>query len=249
MDKLSEDIIDILKSYSNADNLKGMVRFGINPHNALGVSIPLIRSVKAELRKEYKENPEILHTLAHALWYSDIHEAKILAGFIDVPDLVTEKQMDAWVKDFDSWDVCDQVCGNLFDKTPYAFKKAVVWSQRPEEFVKRAGFVLMATLALHDKHAPDAEYLQFFPLLEKGASDERNFVKKAVNWALRQIGKRNKTLNKEVLIICEQIARQNSKSAKWITADALRELQNEKILANLHNKKVTLPIPKKLKKW
>lgn len=244
---LLDDILDLLKSNANVENVKGMARFGINPENTLGISIPLLRNIKTEILRDYKNQPVVLHTLANDLWLSAIHEARILAAFIDVAGEVTEEQMEAWVKDFDSWDVCDQACGNLFDKTPFAFKKAIEWSARPEEFVKRAGFVLMATLSVHDKHAKDTAFLQFFPLMEREANDERNFVKKAVNWAIRQIGKRNKTLNTAAVELCKKIEKQNSKSAGWIAKNALLELQNEKILKNVHAKKISLPLIKKMK--
>ena len=198
-----------------------MERFGINPKNTLGVSIPIIRKMGKEIEKN--------HYLAQQLWSSGIHEARILAGLIDDSKLVNEEQMENWVKDFDSWDICDQVCSNLFDKTPYAYKKALEWSKRKEEFVKRAGFVLMACLAVHDKKAKDTELLKFLPIIKKEATDERNFVRKAVNWALRQIGKRNKNLQKEAIRTAKEILNIESKSAKWIASDAIRELESKKI--------------------
>lgn len=212
-----KEVVKQLKKLSNPKNILGMARFGINPKNTLGVSIPDLRN----LAKKIGHN----HLLAQQLWQSQIHEAKILAGFIDDPKLVTEKQLETWVKDFDSWDVCDQVCSNLFDKTDFAWKKAVEWSNRKEEFVKRAGFVLMACLSVHDKKTKDSEFIKFLPIIKREATDERNFVKKAVNWALRQIGKRNKFLNKEAIKAADEIQKLDSKSAKWIAGDALRELK------------------------
>jgi len=217
----TDKIIKELKSYSNPKNVEGMERFGINPKNTLGVSIPIIRKMGKEIEKN--------HYLAQQLWSSGIHEARILAGLIDDSKLVNEEQMENWVKDFDSWDICDQVCSNLFDKTPYAYKKALEWSKRKEEFVKRAGFVLMACLAVHDKKAKDTELLKFLPIIKKEATDERNFVRKAVNWALRQIGKRNKNLQKEAIRTAKEILNIESKSAKWIASDAIRELESKKI--------------------
>lgn len=218
--KESEEIIKELKSMSNAENVKGMARFGINPENTLGVSIPALRAIA----KKHKKN----HALALELWKSGIHEAKVLAGFIGDPAQLTEKQMEIWVKDFDSWDVCDQVCMCLFDKTPFAYRKVDDWSKRKEEFVKRAAFALMAVLAVHDKKAGDEKFLKFLPVIKREAVDERNFVKKAVNWALRQIGKRNKKLNKAAIKCAKEILKIDSKAAKWVANDALRELLGKK---------------------
>ncbi len=183
----SQNILKRLKSLSNPKAVEGMARFGINPKHTYGVSIPKLRALAKEIGKN--------HLLARQLRSSRIHEARILAGMIDEPARVTEAQMERWVKDFDSWDVCDQVCSNLFDRTPFAYKKAVEWSARDEEFVKRAGFVLMAALSVHDKKAHDDDFVKFLPIIKREAIDDRNFVKKAANWALRQIGKRNKRLN------------------------------------------------------
>ncbi|MGH2575870.1 MAG: DNA alkylation repair protein [Ignavibacteria bacterium] len=164
-----------------------MGRFGINTEKAYGISMPNIRKVA----RKYRHN----HELALSLWETGIHEARIAAALMDDPKKVTQTQMEKWVKDFNSWDLCDQCCGNLFDRTPYAHKKAVEWCKKEKEFVKRAGFALMAWLAVHDKKADNKKLSSFFPLIEKGSDDDRNFVKKAVNWALRQIGKRNSVLN------------------------------------------------------
>lgn len=194
-----------------------MAKFGINPKNTLGVNIPVLRKLAKKIGKD--------HELAEELWRSEIHEARLLAGFIDDYKLVTEKQMERWVSNFDSWDICDQVCSNLFDKTPFAYTKINEWVKDKREFVKRAGYVLMATLAVHDKKADDKKFIQFFPLIRKGAIDERNFVKKAVNWALRQIGKRNKTLLPLAIECAKEIEEIEAKSARWIAKDALRELR------------------------
>lgn len=210
------EIIARLRKLSNTEAVAGMARFGINPHQTLGVSVCILRAMAKELGKDHK--------LAQQLWDSKIHEARILAGFIDEPDKVTSTQMEEWAGDFDSWDVCDQVCGNLFDRTSFAYAKALAWSKRKEEFVKRAGFVLMAVLSVHDKQAVDAEFEQFFSLIKNEATDERNFVKKAVNWALRQIGKRNINLNKKAIKTAREIEKIDSRSARWIAKDAIREL-------------------------
>jgi len=220
-----EDIIKKLENEANPINVAGMARFGINPDKTLGVSIPFLRKLAKEIRKN--------HDLAKELWLSGIHEARILAGLIDDPDRVTEKQMDQWVEDFDSWDVCDLVCSNLFDKTRFAYKKAFEWTTRDDEFVKRAGFVMMAALSVHDKKASDREFEKFLPMIVREAKDERNYVKKAVNWALRQIGKRNRALNRKAIQTAEKIRRIDSKSARWIAADALRELKSDAVQRRL----------------
>ncbi len=214
-----------LKSLRDPEAVAGMARFGINPDNTLGVSIPAIRKMAKEIGKN--------HALAQEFWSSGIHEARILAGLVDDPGEVTEEQMERWAADIDSWDVCDQVCSNLFDKTRFAYQKAHEWSGREEEFVKRAGFVLMAALSVHDKKAGDEKFLDFLPLIKREAQDERNFVKKAVNWALRQIGKRNLDLNRAAILTANDILKIDSKTAKWVASDALRELTGEKIQKKL----------------
>lgn len=222
-----EQIIDRLRALANPEAVVGMARFGINPNNTLGVSIPALRAIAKEIGKD--------HALAQQLWASGIHEARILAGFIDVPSMVSEEQMEHWVVGFDSWDVCDQCCSSLFDKTPFAYTKAVEWSERSEEFVRRAGFALMAALAWHDKRAADDRFTPFFPALVRGATDERNFVKKAVNWALRQMGKRNTNLNRLAIETAREIQRIDSRAARWIASDALRELTSEQVQKRLGN--------------
>lgn len=207
-----------LKALSDPRAVAGMARFGINPNNTLGISIPNLRKLAKEIGVD--------HRLAQKLWASGLHEARILASMVDDPRLVTERQLARWVKDFDSWDVCDQVCMNLFAKTAFAYPKAVEWSTRREEFVRRAGFALMACLAWQDKHAADAKLEKFLPLIERAAADERNFVKKAVNWALRQIGKRNPYLKRKALRTAKAIQKMDARSARWIAADALRELRS-----------------------
>ena len=219
------EILDRLKALSDPKAVEGMARFGINPENTYGVSIPNLRKIAKELGTD--------HQLAQELWSSGVHEAKILASMIDDPEEVTEVQMERWVKGFDSWDVCDQCCSNLFDKTALAYQKAIEWSAREEEFVKRAGFVLMATLAVHDKKAEDRAFLQFLPVIKRESTDARNFVKKAVNWALRQIGKRNIVLNAKAIETAKEIRELETRSAQWIAADALRELTSEKIQTRL----------------
>ena len=214
-------VLKKLRSLSEPAAVKGMARFGINTKNAYGVSVPNLRKIAREIGTD--------HTLAQQLWASRIHEARILASMIDDPKEVREEQMEEWVRDFDSWDVCDQCCGNLFDKTEFVFQKAVEWSKKDEEFVKRAGFVLMAAFAVHDKEANDKEFVKFLPIIKREATDERNFVKKAVNWALRQIGKRNLNLNRMAIKAAKEIQQLDTRAAKWIASDALHELTSETI--------------------
>ena len=220
-----EEILRRLKSMENREATSGMARFGINTENAYGVSVPKLRAMAKEIGRD--------HALAAELWASGIHEAMMLACFIDDPGVVDGDQMEAWVRDFDSWDICDQCCSNLFDRTGLALQKAVEWTGREEEFVKRAGFVLMAALAVHDKKAGDGTFQEFLPLIVREADDSRNYVKKAVNWALRQIGKRNARLNEAAIKTALAIREMDSSSARWIAADALRELKSEQVQKRL----------------
>ena len=222
---MTNDFLDKLKALSDPKAVEGMARFGINPENTYGVSIPNLRKIARETGKN--------HALAQELWASGIHEARIIASMIDDPKMATEEQLESWVKDFDSWDVCDQCCMNLFKKTGFAYRKAVEWSERDEEFIKRAGFVLMACLAVSDKKADDKQFEPFFPLVKREAGDNRNFVKKAVNWALRQIGKRNLNLNRRAIETAEEIQSMDSRSAKWIASDAIRELTRRAVQEKL----------------
>jgi len=226
-----KEIMTKLESLENKKNRDGMARYGINTQKAYGISIYTLRPMAKEIGKNHK--------LAQQLWVSGIHEARLLAGFIDEPEKVTETQMEKWVNDFDSWDLCDQVCSSLFDKTQNAHQKAVEWSSRKEEFVKRAGFALMAALSVHDKKAGDREFEKMLPIIARESTDERNFVKKAVNWALRQIGKRNPRLNGKAVETAKEIAEKDSRSARWIAKDALRELTGDKVQKRLKKKRTT----------
>ena len=221
----TKEILKILKSKANSKNVEGMAKFGRTSTNRLGISVP-------DMRKIAKQNGND-HAVAMELWESGIPEAQIVAALIAEPDKLTEKQMENWVKDFNSWDVCDQVCMNLFDKTPLAWKKIYDWSEREEEFVKRAAFSLIACIAWHDKSISDEKLIELFPLIKREATDERNFVKKAVNWALRHIGKKNKTLYKAAINLAKEIKQIDSKSARWIASDAIRELESEKVQQRL----------------
>jgi 3-methyladenine DNA glycosylase AlkD len=221
-------ILADLRSMGNKQDVEGMKRFGIQADRAFGIRTPQLRKYAKRLGKD--------HELANELWQTGIHEARHLAAMIDEPKKVTEDQMETWASDFNSWDICDGACNNLFVKTPFAWTKAVEWTTRDEEFVKRAGFVLMAVLSVHGKKDKDDQFRQFFPLIEREAQDNRNFVRKAVNWALRAIGKRNPSLNEKAISRAERIYEQGSKSARWIASDALRELRSEKVQTRLAKK-------------
>ncbi len=222
-----------LKAMGSEKNRAGMARYGINVERAFGVSIYELRRIAQRIGTD--------HALALALWATGNHEARLLACFVDDPAAVTSKQLEAWARDFDSWDLCDQATTSLFDRTRHAWTQAVEWAARREEWVKRGGFSLMAGLAVHDKAARDQAFLDLLPLIERGAFDDRNFVKKAVNWALRNVGKRNPALRAEAIACAERIrdaANERAggprggdpatRSARWVAADALRELQADK---------------------
>jgi 3-methyladenine DNA glycosylase AlkD len=214
-----DEIIELLKEKSNPAHLAGMKRFGIQNDRALGIPLPELRKIA----KAIKINQE----LSLALWKTNFHEARILASMIGDPAKVTPEQFDVWAGGFNSWDVCDQVCGNLFDRVPFAIEKAFACSLSQQEFIKRAGFVLMAEYAVHQKKAPDEVFIAFFPVMEREACDNRNFVKKAVNWALRQIGKRNENLRRKAIECAERMLTNDCKSARWIASDAIRELSRK----------------------
>ena len=216
-----DEIIEKLEKLSKPEEVEGMKRFGINPKNTYGIRMPILKKIA----KDYKNN----HELAIDLWKIDTRETRIIASLVDVPKMVSSKQMDKWANEFSYWEICDQCCINLFRKTDYAYDKIHEWSKNEKEFVKRAGFALIATLAVHDKKQDDKIFIDLLKLTKREATDERNFVKKAVNWALRQIGKRNNNLNKEAIAIAKKIHKIDSKSARWIAKDALRELTSEKV--------------------
>jgi 3-methyladenine DNA glycosylase AlkD len=220
-----EEVVERLRSLGDPKAVAGAARFGIRVSNILGVSAPNLRKLAKDIGQD--------HALAGRLWKTGIHDARGLAALVDDPAKVTPQQMERWAGDFDSWAVCDAACCCLFDKTPHAWDKAIEWTGREPEYVKRAGFVLMAALAIHDKKAPDERFEAFLPFLVEHATDERNFVKKAVNWALRQIGKRNARLNKLAIRIARDIRRIDSRAARWIASDALRELASDRVQARL----------------
>ena len=220
--------LEELRALGERRNVQGMARFGIRAKIVYGVAKPKMDALARRIGKD--------HQLALELWASGVHDARILAGLIDLPRKVSSAQMEGWVRDFDNWDVCDGTCCHLFVFAASAWKKAIAWSRRDHEFVKRAGFALMAYLAYRDKQATDAQFRRLLPLIERAAYDNRNFVRKAVNWALRNIGKRNLRLNREATRAAARIRRQGSPAARWIAADALRELQGAAVQARLRRK-------------
>lgn len=227
-----EDVLKKLKATAKPDQVEGMARYGIAADWRLGVSVPDMRKIAKETGKD--------HNLALKLWKTGIPEARIVAALVGDPEKLTEKQMEDWVKDINSWDVCDQVCMNLFEKTPLCWKKIIDWSDRKEEFVKRTAFALLACLAWHDKETGDEKFIGFLPVIKREATDERNFVKKAVNWALRNIGKRNINLNRIAIKTAREIQLVDSKTARWIASGAIRELESEAVQRRLR-KQIAVP--------
>ena len=222
-----DEIMKRLRGLADPASVAGMAGYGI-VGQVLGVKIPQMRRLAKEIGRD--------HDLAAQLWAEGFRETRIVASMIDEPKALTEEQMEEWAAGFDSWEVCDQVVMNLFEKHPLAWTKAVEWSGRKEEFVKRAGFVLMARLAVSDKKAADEKFWPFFELIEREADDGRNYVKKAVNWALRQMGKRNQSLNARAVQAASGLTGRESASARWIASDALRDLESEAVRARLKSK-------------
>jgi 3-methyladenine DNA glycosylase AlkD len=225
MNAETSGVVDELRALADPARLPGMARVGINVERAIGVSMPNVRKLGRRLHPE--------HRLALDLWGTGIHEARILASVVDDPGEVTREQMETWAVDFDSWDLCDQVIGNLFDRTSFASLAARAWAERDEEFVKRAGFTLIATRAVHDRTSPDRTFTAWFPTIRRGAADDRNYVRKAVSWSLRQIGKRNRALNAAAIAEAEALAVSTMPSRRWVGRDALRELRREEIQRRL----------------
>jgi 3-methyladenine DNA glycosylase AlkD len=219
------EVLAELRAMADPSNLKGQARFGIDVSNSLGISMTSLRPLARRIGKD--------HALAIALWDSGIREARILATLVDDPVQVTEEQMEAWAAEFRSWEVVDAACCNLFDRTPFRYSKAVEWAAREEEFVKRAAFSLIAGIAVHDKTAPDDELVALLPVIQRESCDRRNFVRKAVNWALRQIGKRSLELNRAAIEAGEAIAAMDCKGARWVASDALKELRSPQIQQRL----------------
>jgi 3-methyladenine DNA glycosylase AlkD len=222
-----EEVLEKLHSLAKPENLEGMARFGITGDRRLGISMPDLRKLGRSIGKD--------HEMALRLWAAGIQDAMILAALVDDPLQVTEEQADSWVMDIHSWDVCDQLCLNLFDRIPFADKKIWEWSEREEEFVRRTAFAMIACIAWHNKKAPDKEMIKYFTVIKKGATDDRNYVKKAVSWALRNIGKRNLDLNQEAVGLARQIKEIDSKAARWIASDVIRELESEAVQERLRS--------------
>jgi 3-methyladenine DNA glycosylase AlkD len=224
-----EEVLERLKARAKSDRLEGMARYGIAVNRRFGVKVPEMRGIARETGPG--------HQLALNLWKTGIAEARIVASMIDIPEEVTDEQMEEWVQGLDSWDVCDQVCMNLFRKTPLAWKKAMEWSKREEEFVRRAAFALIACLAWYDREAADEEFIGLIPAIKGGATDGRNYVKKAVSWALKNIGKRNLSLNCVAIKAAEEIQEIDARSARWIASDVVRDLTRESVQKRLREKK------------
>jgi len=214
-----------LRERADPDKVAGMAACGISREGTLGVSVRDLRRMARPLRPD--------HRLALELWETGVHEARLMAVFVDDPAAVTERQMECWATEFDSWDVCDQACTSLFDVSPYGWRKAVEWAGREEEFVKRGGFALMAGLAVHDRWAEDARFLELLPVIVREADDGRDYVKKAVSWALRSIGKRGAALNAAAIGAAEEVEGRESRAAGWVARDVLRELRSEKVRRRL----------------
>lgn len=219
------DVLAELRALGSEKNRAGMARYGINTERAYGVSMEAARPLARKYRRQ--------HALAAELWASGVHEARILAALIDDPKLVTPKQMDAWAADFNSWDLCDQTCMKLFAVTPHAVTKIEKWAKDKREFVRRAAFATIAGYAVHAKKAPNAEFAAFLPIIEAHATDPRNFVRKAVNWALRTIGKRSVALYAPALKLARKLAASDDKTARWIGKDAVRELTDPAQIARI----------------
>lgn len=223
-----DDVLKQLKAMAVPDNLTGMARYGIDVENRFGVSVPEIRKLAKKIGKN--------HDLALYLWKTGISDAMILASLLAEPEKMTDEQMEEWVSDFNSWDVCDQVCNNLFNRHPLVWKKILDWSGRDEVFVKRAAFALLSSLAVHDKEDSDEKFIYFLQVIKREAIDDRNFVKKAVNWALRNIGKRNFNLNRAAINIAHEIQQNDCKASSWIASNALRELESDAVQKRLAQK-------------
>ncbi len=214
-----DEVMSRLRTHALPGQLEDMARYGLGGEGRLGVRVPALRQIAKEMGRD--------QALSLALWQTGIPEAMILAAMVGVPEAVSEAQMEAWVVDFQSWDVCDQVCMNLFEKTPLAWTKIRDWSAREEEYVRRAAYALLACLAWHDKRAPDQAFIELLPVIHAGATDGRNYVKKAVSWALRNIGKRNPALHAQALAAAEELRQLNAPAARWIASDVVRDLGSE----------------------
>jgi 3-methyladenine DNA glycosylase AlkD len=229
------EVLADLRAVADPSQLAEMSRrYAIRPANPLGgIRMPTLRAMAKRIGRD--------HRLALDLWATGVHEARLLATMVADPRDVTPEEMESWVLDLDSWDICDQACGNLWDRTPWAFDKMRAWSGRSEEFVKRAAFALMAGAALHRKDEPDQAFLALLPVIEREAGDPRNFVRKGVNWALRGIGKRNRALNAAAILTARRIQAGDSRSARWVGTDALRELTGDGVQRRLRPRDLLSP--------
>jgi 3-methyladenine DNA glycosylase AlkD len=216
-----KEILAEMRTLANPAARESMARFGIQAENVIGLSVPQIRLIA---RRTSRSQP-----VAEQLWDTGIHDARILASLVADPNVISPETMDKWAQETDSWDICDACCGNLFDRTPHAWRKIRQWAPDEREFVRRAAFATLATIAVHDKKAPDHLFMTALPLIEKYAFDDRNFARKGLNWALRNIGKRNPVLRKAAIACAERVRDQNSKASRWIGTDALRELKTSLI--------------------
>lgn len=221
----AKEIVLELEKLNDPAAIEGMARFGITPERTYGVRVPRLRAIAKKTGRD--------HSLAVDLWKINTRETRILASMIAEPAKLEEAQAEAWVDQFDYWEICDQVCMNLLEKTSYAYKKAAEWSTRDEEYVKRAGFVLMARLAVSDKKAPNERFVPFLADIQRGSQDEREIVRKGVNWALRQMGKRNAVLNQKCRELARELSKSKSSKTRWVGRDALKELEGDRVLERL----------------
>lgn len=224
----AKGILAELKRHKNPASIRGMASVGINPENSYGICMPRLMAMARRIGTD--------HRLAQGLWASGIRDARILATMVEDPSLVTGGQMDSWARDLDSWDVCDSACMRVFWRAKDARRKIAQWGRDRREFVRRASFSLLAFLTVHDKKAPDKEFEGYLPLIVSASTDERNYVRKAVNWALRTIGKRSLRLNAKAITVASRLSTSKSKSARWIGSDALRELKGVKVQARLRKR-------------
>ncbi|MBD3353100.1 MAG: DNA alkylation repair protein [Candidatus Lokiarchaeota archaeon] len=227
-------ILEDLKLDSTEKRKRSMSKYGVKAENVIGVSVVAIRKIAKKWN--YKDKMSN-HKLAKVLWETNIHEARLLATIIDEPSLVSDEQIEKWILDIQSWDLCDGLVMNLLWKTKFATQKIHEWSKRPEEYLKRASFALIAKQAVSDKKAPNDYFIRLLPIIRSAVQDSRNYVKKSVSWALRQIGKRNRALNKKIIKYTSEFSENNNKTAKWISHDVLKELESSKVQKRISNKK------------
>lgn len=223
------DVLDWLERRGSKKNREGMARYAITAPKVFGVSVAMLQQLAKQLGRD--------HELALALWDTGWYEARMLTAFVDEPDRVTPAQMDRWARDFDNWAICDTLCFHLFDRTPHVWRKVAIWSKKRDEFVKRAAFALLAGLSLHNKTASDADFLRVLPVIERGASDDRNFVKKGVSWALRTVGRRSTPLNEACVALAKRLSESSDATERWIGREALRELSSAAVQRRLATKR------------